>query len=298
MSTNLVVGATGFLGGEICRRLVNRGKFVRALVRESADPSQLAQLTQIGATLTHGDLKDPTSLAAACQGIDTVITTATTTRTQQAGDSIEATDLAGQCNLVASAKAAGVRQFVYVSYSKNVDPEEPSPLTIAKRTVEQQVQKSGMEYTILRPGFFMEVWLSPILAFDYANAKATIYGTGHNPISWVSLGDVAEFAVQSIDHPAAANAILELGGPQALSPLEVVTIFEELGKRHFTLTHIPVEALQAQKSAASDPLQKSFASLMLSYAAGSPIPMEAMRKTFPISLTSVHHYAQRMLSAS
>jgi uncharacterized protein YbjT (DUF2867 family) len=38
---NLVVGATGILGSEICRRLVERGKPVRGLVRATADPGKL-----------------------------------------------------------------------------------------------------------------------------------------------------------------------------------------------------------------------------------------------------------------
>jgi len=80
------------------------------------------------------------------------------------------------------------------------------------------VVASGIAYTILRPTFFTEIWLSPAVGFDATNATATIYGAGQNPISWISLGDVAEFAVCCRDNPEARNAILELGGPQALSP--------------------------------------------------------------------------------
>jgi uncharacterized protein YbjT (DUF2867 family) len=56
----------------------------------------------------------------------------------------------------------------------------------------------------------MEAWLSPVVGFDAANAKATVYGTGQNPISWIAIQDVARFAVASLDHPAAKNATLEL----------------------------------------------------------------------------------------
>ena len=179
----LVVGATGALGSEICRRLVTRGQPVCALVRRTADPAKLAHLQAMGVTFAYGDLKEQTSLAVACQGVHTVITTATTIDSRQPGDSIEATDLTGQANLVTAAKAAGVHHFIYTSYAKNFESADPCPLTVAKRTLEQQVQTSGMRYTILRPGFFMEVWLSALLGFDYPNAKATIYGAGHNQIS-------------------------------------------------------------------------------------------------------------------
>jgi uncharacterized protein YbjT (DUF2867 family) len=161
--------------------------------------------------------------------------------------------------------------------------------------VEQRVRESGITYTILRSNIIMEIWLSPMLGFDYPNARATLYGAGHNKLSWISLGDVAEFAVQSVDNPAARNATFELGGPEPLGPLEVVTIFEALGKRPFEITNVPVEALQAQRAAATDPLGQSFAALMLAYATGAETDMSETLKAFPIELVSVQDYARRAL---
>jgi len=294
--TTLLVGATGFLGSEICRRLTNQGRHVRALVRTTADPAKIDMLKKMGCALVYGDLRDRASLAAACRGVDEVITTASTTFSRQPGDSIEVTDQAGQLNLVAAAQAARVRHFVYISFSGQLDNgPDPSPLTMAKRTVEQAVQASGMIYTILRPTDFMEIWLSPAVGFDYPNAQATIYGTGEKKISWISLYDVAEFAVESLDNPAARNAVLELGGPEALSPHEVVKIFEAVTGRPFTVNYVPVETLEAQKAAATDSLAKSFAALMLGYAAGDPIEMRTTLKEFPIALTSVKEYAAKQL---
>ena len=43
-----------------------------------------------------------------------------------------------------------------------------------------------MQYSILESCWFMEVWLSPMVGFDYLHAKATIYGDGTKPLSWVS----------------------------------------------------------------------------------------------------------------
>jgi uncharacterized protein YbjT (DUF2867 family) len=141
----------------------------------------------------------------------------------------------------------------------------------AKRRVEQAVIDSGMTYTILRPCYFMEAWLSPMVGFDYPNAKANIFGDGHARISYISLGDVAQYAVESLDNPAARNAIFELGGPAALSPLEAVRTFEQVSGKQFELKFVPATALQAQREAASDPLQKSFTSLMLQQAAGDEV---------------------------
>ncbi len=85
---------------------------------------------------------------------------------------------------------------------------------------------------------------------------------------------MAQFAIASLDNPAAQNAVLEVGGPEALSPLEVVQIFEEVKGQKFAVEHVPEEALQAQKAAA-DALQESFAALMLQYASGDAIDMAA-----------------------
>src|SRR2546422_127605 len=158
---NLVIGATGLLGGEICRQLRQAGKPVRALTRATADPVKVEQLKRSGATLVQGDLKDRASLDAACRGVATVITTASTTFSRQAGDSIQTVDLEGQVRLVDAAKAAGVSRFVYVSYSHQINVD--CPLTTAKRSVEAHLQQSGMTFTILAPSVFMEVWLSPAL---------------------------------------------------------------------------------------------------------------------------------------
>src|SRR5512140_2274946 len=154
----LVIGSTGILGSEICRRLTTSGKRVRGLVRSTSDPEKVARLKAMGVETVTGDLRDPASLAAACRGADTVITTATTTISMQPGDSIPVTDQQGQLDLVKAAQGAGVKRFVMVSIPMILTP---SPLVTAKRTVESAVMSSGMEYTILRPGVFMEVWLSP-----------------------------------------------------------------------------------------------------------------------------------------
>jgi NADH dehydrogenase len=291
----LVIGATGLLGGEICRRLAGEGKPVRAMVRSTASQSRVDSLTALGATLARGDLKDRASLDAACRGADTVITTASTTLSRQPDDSIQTVDLEGQMRLVDAAVAARVRQFVYVSVSHHLDAD--CPLTTAKRTVEAHLKQSGLTYTILAPTFFMEVWLSPALGFDAGKGTAQIYGSGANKICWISLKDVAQFAVACLDNPAARNATIELGGPEVLSPLEVVRYFEEAGGRKFQVVHIPQEALNAQRAAATDPMQQTFAALMLGYARGDVIDMRKTLQKFPISLLSMREFARRAVSA-
>jgi uncharacterized protein YbjT (DUF2867 family) len=286
---NLVVGATGLLGSEVCRLLAAQGKPVKALVRPTSDQSKVARLQSLNMEIARGDLKDRSSLEDACRGVDAVISTASSTLSSQEGDSIQTVDLEGQSNLIDVARAAGISRFVLISFPQ---AGTEFPLQTAKRTVEEHLKSSGLGYTILQPTCFMEVWLSPALGFDAANAKAQIYGSGENKISWISYKDVAEFAVASLDNPEARNAVIELGGPEALSPVEVVRIFEELRGRKFEVQHVPEEALREQKETASDPLQQSFAGLMLYYSEGDVIDMRETLGKFPVQLTSVRDYAQ------
>jgi uncharacterized protein YbjT (DUF2867 family) len=290
-SAVLVVGATGFLGMEICRQLVNAGRKVKGLVRPSSDPTKVKALQEFGVEIREGDLKDPASIKKAMDGVGSVISTASSTFSRQEGDSIESVDNNGQLNLVQTAKDTGVDQFIYISFypmSGNF------PLQTAKRNVEKKLLESKMNYTILQPAVFMEVWLSPAVGFDYPHSKATIYGEGKNKLSWISLKDVAMIAVASVDNKAARNSVFQLGGPESLSPMEAVRIFENHVGNEFTLEYVPIEALRAQKAAATDSLSESFAALMLAYAEGDNIDMKETRIVYPFRLTSVTDFAQQV----
>lgn len=286
---NFVVGATGLLGGEICRLLAAEGKPVKALVRPTSDHDKVTQLESTNIQVVRGDLKDRSSLDAACEGTTAVISTASATLSRQEGDSIQTVDLEGQLNLIDAAREANSSQFVLISFPQ-VDVE--FPLQTAKRKVEEHLKASGLTYTILQPSIFMEIWLSATLGFDVANARAQIYGSGENKMSWISYKDVAKFAVAALDNPEARNAEIKLGGPEALSPLEVVRLFEELKGQKFEVQFTSEEALKEQKEKATDPLQQSFAGLMLYYSRGDVIEMQKTLHKFPVQLTSVRDYAR------
>jgi uncharacterized protein YbjT (DUF2867 family) len=286
----LIVGATGLLGGEICSLLNERGALFRALVRDTSNPDKVAHLLSLGAELVRGDLKDRPSLESACRGVHTVISTASSTLSRQEGDSIESVDSQGQLKLIDAAEAAGVEHFILISFPK-VDID--FPLQTAKRAAEDRLQRGRMTYTILQPTCFMEVWLSAALGFDAANATAQIYGAGQNKISWISFHDVAKFAVAALDNPRAANAVSKLGGPEALSPLEVVRLAEQILGEKFVVQHVSEDALRAQHAAATDSLQRSFAALMLYYARGDVIDMTETLRAFPVEqLTSVREHLE------
>ncbi len=288
----LVVGSTGLVGMEICRLLSESNFSCRALVRASSDPDKVKALEALGAELAQGDLKDPSSLDAACQGVFAVISTASSTLSRSEGDSIQTVDHDGQVNLVKSAASSGVQKFVFVSFPQPDSME--FPLAQAKDAVEKALAASGMDWTSLRANWFMEVWLSPALGFDYPNGKATVYGSGDQTLSWISYSNVAQFAVESVLNAAAQNRIIPIGGPRPISPNEVVAIFERIHGKTFEVTHVPVEALQGQFDNAGNPLEQSFAALMLMYAEGAPMEMEDVVSDLPVELKSVEQYATQV----
>lgn len=291
----LVIGATGLLGGEICRRLRERGRAVRALVRSTSGAERIERLREMGVTLAEGDLKNPASVAAACTGVETLISTASSTLSRQSGDSISSVDRDGQLTLIEAAERAGVRRFVFISFSGNIEVD--SPLRDAKRAVEERLRKSAMISTILRPSVFMEVWLSPALGFDPSNGTARVYGSGERKVSYVSLSDVAEFAVRCLETPETENTTIEIGGPEAVSQLDAVRTFEQVLGRKIAVEHVPEEALRAQRKGATNEMEKAFAGLMEGYAGGDEIDMSETLQRMPVRLTSLREYAAGFGSA-
>jgi uncharacterized protein YbjT (DUF2867 family) len=290
----LVVGATGLVGLETCRQLRQTDHSVRALVRKTADAAKRAELEALGVELAEGDLKDRASLDRACAGMHAIISTASSTLSRQEGDSIKTVDEEGQLALVDAAVRAGVEHFVFVSFRQN--PRIEHPLTAAKRAVERRLKGSGMNYTILQASYFMEVWLSPALGFDYAQRKVRLYGDGTNRVSWISYRDVARVAAAAVDQPEARNAVVEVGGPQALSPREVVRMFEAAGVGAITTQEVREADLESQMNAATDPLQKTFAGLMLQCANGDAIDVTTCAKLFPFQMTSVREFIAKQLA--
>ena len=151
-----------------------------------------------------------------------------------------------------------------------------------------------MQNVILRPTYFAEVWLSPALGFDFVSGSIRIYGSGEAKGSYISAFDVADFAVAAAVGKDDEHTILEMGGPQPLSQLDAVKIFEQALEKKFQLQHVPAKALQ-QQYGSPDPLQKTFAALTLGYIQGGEIKgAQETAKKYGIRLTSVGDYASRV----
>ncbi len=220
----LVVGATGSLGGQVARGLLADGRAVRVLARPGRD---VTALTAAGATVAAGDLKDPETLRAAARGVETIVTTANSAR-RGGGDNVDTVDLQGTANLVDAARAEGVRHFVFTSVL-GASPASPVPFLAAKAQNEQRLRESGIEWTILAPNAFQESWPAMVVGVPaVANRPVTLVGEARRRHTFVSQDDVAAFALAVVGRAGARNRHLPIGGPEALTWRDVVTVYERV----------------------------------------------------------------------
>jgi uncharacterized protein YbjT (DUF2867 family) len=275
----LVVGATGWLGQLTVQKLARAGHPVRAFVRATSDAARVDGLKALGAEIVVGDLRDARSVRDACRAVSRVVTTASATLSRQPDDSIASVDEQGQLTLVEAATQAGVERLVYVSFPTS---DVGFPLQDAKRKVEEAMLGSGLEYVVLRPTFFREAWLSPMLGFDPKGGQVVVYGSGRAPVSYIAAGDVAEFAAAAVEAPGAARATFELGGPDTVSLRDVIDIVGKLMGRTLAITEVPEAALLGQLEASVDPMEKSRAGLALMYARGSAIDSAPALEAMPV----------------
>jgi uncharacterized protein YbjT (DUF2867 family) len=233
----LEVGGTGELGGRVVRLLLERGHDVRCLVRPGSDAESLAEL---GAKVVRGDLTDPASLVEACQGVDTVIATATAIARRLAGlpgPSIREADEVGMASLVDAAEAAGVRRFVYISFV-GADSSLGTPLENAKVATEQRLARSSLRSVVIRSDAFQEIHLGPAARFDLGAGKVSVIGKGDNKTRYVSTDDVAALLAAVAVEPD-PPAMIAVGGPEALSKNEAIALAEELLQRKLKVQRMP-----------------------------------------------------------
>jgi NADH dehydrogenase len=282
----LVVGATGSLGGAIAQSLLADGRRVRVLVRPH---SSYDDLVQAGAEAALGDLKDSESLRSACSGIDTVITTATAVG-RGGEDTIDSVDLHGNQHLIDAAKAEGVGRFVFTSVL-GASPESPVPLIRAKGLAEQRLTSSGMDWVILQPNLYMDTWVpmvvgAPLLAGD----PVTLVAEGRRRHSMVAMRDVVAYALAALDHEAATNQRLIVGGPDAISWRDVLAVFERVLGREVPVRSVPlgqpVEGLPAQVNALFHGLETY----------DSPLDMRELSGTYGVEPTSIRQFVEGFLS--
>jgi uncharacterized protein YbjT (DUF2867 family) len=233
----LLAGGTGHLGSVLVELLAARGMPVRILSR---NPPRARTFIGEGVDVVPGDVRVASSLTAALAGVDTVISAIT--GFGPGGDGPRKVDLDGNANLIDAAGAAGVKHFVLVSIH-GASSDHPLELYRAKFMAEQRLQESRLEWTIVRPTVFMELWAGIIGDPLLKTGTATVFGRGENPINFVSVQDVARAVEQAVVDRQSGRT-RDVGGPQNLSLNRLVEIVAESNGRRAKSRHIPLAALR------------------------------------------------------
>lgn len=149
--TVLVVGATGSIGRLVVAEVIRQGHGVRALVRNAANQHRLPDAAQV----VLGDLTRPETLATAVDGIDAAVFTHGSAGGGKAGS--ENVDYGGVRNVLAALGTRTVRIALMTPVGVTNRTGSHNRSTEAhdwKRRAERLVRTSGLQYTIVRPGWF------------------------------------------------------------------------------------------------------------------------------------------------
>jgi nucleoside-diphosphate-sugar epimerase len=206
----LVTGATGFIGIEVSRQLVERGMRPRLMVRR---PVRGLMLRNLDAEIMQADIRSPESLRRILTGIDTVIHLGARAAFEPY-PRLYPSIVEGSLNLMQAAIEARVSNFVYggslLVYgdtAKPIDQEtEPSPMSgygraklEAELRLEEMAAKAGTCLISLR---LPHVYGAHSLLFDQVrHGKVFFPGRGDNPFAHIHVSDAA----RALIHAAESN---------------------------------------------------------------------------------------------
>lgn len=215
-----VAGATGETGQRIVRTLVQRGIPVKALVRDAA---KARSILPIEVTLVEGDVSDQSAIRLALADC-TVLLSATGARPSLDPTGPYKVDYEGTRNLVDAAREKGIEHFVMVSSLCTSQFFHPLNLFWLilwwKKQAEDYLQKSGLTYTIVRPGGLKndDSDQRPLVM---AAADALSEGT-------VSRLKVAQTCVEALFQPQARNKIVEIVAEESAAPRSFQDLFAQV----------------------------------------------------------------------
>lgn len=209
----LVTGAAGKTGRAVTRQLVARQQSVRALVYRQG---QVGNLEQLGAAdVVAGDMCDPSVLAAAMHGIQTVY---------HICPNMHPNETAIGAAAIAAASSAGVERLVY--HSVLLPAIESMPHHWQKHLVEERIKASDLAHTILQPCAYMQNMLPQWDQIATSGEIAVPYAVTSR-LSMVDLENVAEAAAIVLSSAGHEGATYELCGPDSLSQEDVAEILAD-----------------------------------------------------------------------
>ncbi len=220
MKKVVLAGAYGNLGADIFKALLAAGYGVVAADMIERDIGVSGNFT-----FKKIDVTKPETLKGLCDGADAIISTVGLTKTSATVTNYQI-DLQGNVNLLNEAKAAGVKQFSYISVIK-ADKAPKVPMLHAKYLFEQELKNSGLNWVITRPtGYFYDI----VKVFKPMVEKGEVTLLGKKPVhaNVISTEDFADFLVK---HLWDENKTYDIGGKETYSYEEIANLcFAAAGK--------------------------------------------------------------------
>jgi NADH dehydrogenase len=234
-----VAGGTGFVGGAIARELQSRGHRVIVLSHRASAAGGSPEYRTADATR-------PETLSGALEGVDTLVISLafrnSPIEAPRRGQTFELVDAAGTEALTAAARAAGVGRLVYIS-GAGAAADAPKHWFRAKWRAEEAVRGSGIVYTIFRPSWVYgpgDHSLNRFLGMSRWLPFVPQIGNGRQLMAPVFVDDLGALVADALDTPAAANATLEVGGPETLTMDEIIRVGLRTLHRRRPILHAPV----------------------------------------------------------
>jgi uncharacterized protein YbjT (DUF2867 family) len=294
----LVTGATGFIGRHLVAGLRSLEQPTRCLVRSE---SRAHKLEAQGCALARGEMADPASLRAACEGIDTVIHLVAIIRGKPSD--YQQVMAAGTRALVEAASAARVRRFVLVSaLGIAEETHELTPYYRAKWDEERTLKASGLEHVIFRPSFVFGRCggvLPTFIRLVRYSPLTPVLGPGTQRIQPIALEDVVSHLIKAVGLETARDRTFDLAGPKRVSWDELYSLIASvIGKRR-RCVHVPFALAHVQAvlfgRLPGFPFTRDQLKML---AAGDNVgDVEATSKVFGLSLVPLEEQIRRAVSS-
>ncbi len=229
------IGGRGVIGGAIVEALRAHGHDVIVVTHDRQQASKEGY--------RYGNMLDPESLGGAVDGVEVVVQSGMfptyPIEKPKLGHTFMQFDGVGTEHLVAAARKAGVRRYVYISGAGI--PASPKIYYQAILRGERAVQNSGMEAVCIRPTMVYgprDRGLNRILAAARKLPVLPLVGNGFQLEQPVYVNDVGEVTRQAVA-PDAPTGVFEIGGPERFTVDEMLRRFFKFVGLKRTVVHIP-----------------------------------------------------------
>ncbi|HET7026725.1 MAG TPA: SDR family oxidoreductase [Candidatus Limnocylindrales bacterium] len=293
-----IFGGTGNLGRELVPLLAAQGSPIRVISRHGRAPD--ARSWPANVQDVAGDLRDRAVLDAALDGVDTVVSAISGFGGRDPLGS-RAVDRDGNIALIEAAQRRGVTTFVMLSIH-DAGPRHPIALFRDKWAAEEALRSSGLSWTIIRPTAYLEAWLELVGGPLVETGRTRIFGTGRNPVNFVSVVDVARFVQLAIADPSVRPSAIEVPGPENLTLDQLAALVETASGRAGRKDHVPRAMLRAVRLATGTfkpTMSALVGAALVMDTSDMAVDGPAHRNAFPsIPSTTAADVARRMFAAT